>query len=88
MPCYAFISDYKAKQIFHGKIKKDKKLLTLELEKTNDILKNTKKKFPSLFCVGFAAESNDLIHYAKQKLIEKNLDMVIANELNNTMGQD
>ena len=84
----AAISDYKAKQIFHGKIKKDKKLLTLELEKTNDILKNTKKKFPNLFCVGFAAESNDLIHYAKQKLIEKNLDMVIANELNNTMGHD
>jgi len=44
--------------------------------------------FPKLFCVGFAAESNNLINYAKQKLVEKNLDMIIANELQKTMGED
>ena len=47
-----------------------------------------KKLFPNLFCVGFAAESNNLINYAKQKLVEKNLDMIIANELQKTMGED
>ena len=36
----------------------------------------------------FAAESNNLINYAKQKLVEKNLDMIIANELQKTMGED
>lgn len=84
----AAISDYKAKNIFQGKIKKDQNILNLKLTKTSDILKSTKKLFPNLFCVGFAAENNNLINYAKQKLIEKNLDMIIANELKKTLGED
>ena len=84
----AAISDYKAKNVFQGKIKKDQNILNLKLTKTSDILKSTKKLFPNLFCVGFAAENNNLINYAKQKLIEKNLDMIIANELKKTLGED
>jgi phosphopantothenoylcysteine decarboxylase/phosphopantothenate--cysteine ligase len=84
----AAVSDYKADHVFQGKIKKDQNVLNLKLIKTSDILKSTKKLFPNLFCVGFAAESNNLINYAKQKLVEKNLDMIIANELQKTMGED
>ena len=84
----AAVSDYKADHVLQGKIKKDQNVLNLKLIKTNDILKSTKKLFPNLFCVGFAAESNNLINYAKQKLVEKNLDMIIANELQKTMGED
>ena len=84
----AAVSDYKADHVFPGKIKKDENVLNLKLVKTSDILKSTKKLFPNLFCVGFAAESNNLINYAKQKLVEKNLDMIIANELQKTMGED
>lgn len=84
----AAVSDYKADHVFPGKIKKDENVLNLKLVKTSDILKSTKKLFPNLFCVGFAAESNNLINYAKQKLVEKNLDMIIANELQKTMGEN
>jgi phosphopantothenoylcysteine decarboxylase/phosphopantothenate--cysteine ligase len=84
----AAVSDYTLKEKINGKIKKNSESLILELKKTNDILKNTKEKFPNLFCVGFAAESENLISFAKQKLIEKKLDMVIANEIKQTMGSE
>jgi phosphopantothenoylcysteine decarboxylase/phosphopantothenate--cysteine ligase len=84
----AAVSDYKSNKVVEGKIKKNKSFLSIELQKTSDILKTTKAKYPDLFCVGFAAESKNLIHYAKQKLIEKNLDMIIANEIKKTMSSD
>ena len=80
----AAVSDYKAKEASSIKIKKKDKL-NLELEKNVDILNyvsNHNSLRPQLV-VGFAAETNDLENYAKKKLIEKNCDWIIANNISN-----
>ena len=80
----AAVSDYKAKEASSIKIKKKDKF-NLELEKNVDILNyvsNHNSLRPQLV-VGFAAETNDLEYYAKKKLIEKNCDWIIANNISN-----
>ena len=80
----AAVSDYKAKEASSLKIKKKDKF-NLELEKNVDILNyvsNHNSLRPQLV-VGFAAETNDLENYAKKKLIEKNCDWIIANNISN-----
>ena len=80
----AAVSDYKAKEASSIKIKKKDKF-NLELEKNVDILNfvsNHNSLRPQLV-VGFAAETNDLENYAKKKLIEKNCDWIIANNISN-----
>ncbi|MDZ7804786.1 MAG: bifunctional phosphopantothenoylcysteine decarboxylase/phosphopantothenate--cysteine ligase CoaBC [Thiohalophilus sp.] len=75
----AAVADYRPVQILEQKIKKDPVSLSLELEKTPDILAGVKQRHPRLFCVGFAAETTDLARYARAKLQEKRLEMVVAN---------
>lgn len=79
----AAVSDYRPKKVFETKIKKDEKdLLTLHLEKTLDILsKVSENRHNGLLLVGFAAETNNAVGYAKAKMNNKNLDMVIANDI-------
>ena len=79
----AAVADYRPKEIVTKKIKKaNKKSLTLELEKTADILSNvSQKRHKGLMVIGFAAETNNVIEYAKSKMDKKNLDMVIANDI-------
>jgi phosphopantothenoylcysteine decarboxylase/phosphopantothenate--cysteine ligase len=81
----AAVSDYRPKKVFETKIKKDEKdLLTLHLEKTLDILsKVSENRHNGLLLVGFAAETNNAVGYAKAKMNNKNLDMVIANDITN-----
>jgi phosphopantothenoylcysteine decarboxylase / phosphopantothenate---cysteine ligase len=56
--------------------------LNLELEKTPDILSNvSQNRHDGLLIVGFAAETNDVINYAKSKMEKKNLDLVVANDI-------
>lgn len=75
----AAVSDFKVAKFFKSKIKKQKKI-TLTLVPTIDILKQlSKHKKRSNYFVGFAAESKDVIKNARQKLNEKNLDMIVAN---------
>ncbi len=75
----AAVSDFKVKKFFKSKIKKQREI-TLTLVPTIDILKQfTKLKKQDNYFVGFAAESKDVIKNAKQKLKEKNLDMIVAN---------
>ncbi|QIV94507.1 bifunctional phosphopantothenoylcysteine decarboxylase/phosphopantothenate--cysteine ligase CoaBC [Allofrancisella frigidaquae] len=83
----AAVADYKIKQKFEHKIKKSDEILTLEFVKNPDILANCKKHYPGIFAIGFAAESQNIIEYAKAKLEKKNLDMVIANNIS-VLGQD
>ena len=71
-----------------GKIKKNEKKLHLSLTRNIDILGTIKSNYPKVFCVGFAAESENIAEYAKKKLIAKNIDLIIGNEINETMGQD
>ena len=82
----AAISDYKPNYT-KGKIKKGKESISLELKKTKDILSHVGKDFSHKLVVGFAAESENLIENARNKLVSKNLDIIIANEIKNSMGK-
>jgi phosphopantothenoylcysteine decarboxylase/phosphopantothenate--cysteine ligase len=79
----AAVADYRPKNVSDAKIKKtNQDFLTLELEKTSDILATvSKNRHNGLLVVGFAAETNDVISYAKSKLEKKNLDIVVANDI-------
>ena len=75
----AAVADYQPKRVAEAKIKKkDSPSLTLELIRTPDILTEVKGDFLK---VGFAAESEDVIANAKQKLEKKQLDIIIANDI-------
>jgi len=76
----AAVSDYRPKEVASGKMKK-KDMLTLELEKTPDILKTVGERKGDRFVVGFALESEDLLQGGKEKLKEKGADMIVANPL-------
>jgi len=79
----AAVSDYRPKEFAQQKIKKGPDCLTLELEKNPDILAllgSTKKEFPCIL-VGFAAETEELLANARQKMREKKLDMIVANDV-------
>lgn len=79
----AAVADYRPKNAADAKIKKEKQdSISLELEKTTDILAEvSKSKRSGLTVVGFAAETNNVVEYAKSKLEKKNLDIVIANDI-------
>ena len=75
----AAVADYQPEVIAKAKIKKESaQNLTLKLVKTPDILSEVKGKFIK---VGFAAESENIITNAKKKLVQKNLDLVVANDI-------
>jgi phosphopantothenoylcysteine decarboxylase / phosphopantothenate---cysteine ligase len=80
----AAVSDYKVKNKKNYKIKKQD-LLSLELEKNNDILDYVSKhnSLRPKLVIGFAAETNDIEMNAKKKLDEKNCDWIIANDVSN-----
>ncbi len=74
----AAVADYRPAEISKHKIKKTEKL-TLELEKTQDILEELGKRKTHQVLIGFALESENLVENAKEKLKRKNLDIIIAN---------
>jgi len=78
----AAVADYRAKEIAENKIKKNDGQLTLVLEKNPDILWELgQRKAAGQILVGFAAETQNLLQYAKSKLAKKNLDMIVANDV-------
>lgn len=80
----AAVADYRVKETQNEKIKKSKTEMTLTLIKNPDILATVSSlKNDRPFCVGFAAETNDLQSYARGKLERKNLDMIAANLVTN-----
>jgi len=75
----AAVADYQPKRVAKEKIKKEKaQSLNLELIRTPDILAEVKGSFLK---VGFAAESEDLVANARRKLEEKQLDIIVANDI-------
>ena len=78
----AAVADYKPKIVSDEKIKKKNAELSLELVKTDDILKEIVKNKKQQFVVGFALETNNEQENAKQKLVHKNLDAIVLNSLN------
>jgi len=74
----AAVADYQPETVSEAKIKKDSHGLTLELIRTPDIITEVKG---SVLKVGFAAESENVIANARQKLQKKQLDIIIANDI-------
>ncbi len=78
----AAVADFKPKSYSSQKLKKSKENPIVELEPNPDILKFLgKNKEENQILIGFAAESEDLIENAKDKLKRKNLDVIVANKL-------
>ena len=82
----AAVSDFKPKEKLNGKLNKDTASMSLQLEPTIDILKEVGLSKNKIFKVGFAAESENLIENAKKKLKTKNLDLIVANLIQESMG--
>jgi len=78
----AAVADYKPKNVALQKIKKAESSLTLELEKTKDILFTLGEKKKSQMLIGFALETENEIENAKNKVKKKNLDLIVLNSLN------
>jgi len=78
----AAVADYRPNQPASTKIKKSESTLSLELERTPDILREVAQlKRAGQLILGFAAETNDLLSNARAKMTSKNLDMIIANDV-------
>lgn len=78
----AAVADYRPAQAADSKIKKTDEQMTMTLDKTPDILADvSRKRFEDMLVVGFAAETDNVIEYAKSKLERKNLDLVVANDV-------
>ncbi len=77
----AAVSDYRPKKMAADKIKKIKASESLELEKTEDILLRLGELKDGQILVGFAAETENLLENAEEKLRQKNLDFIVANDL-------
>lgn len=78
----AAVADFKPTEVASQKIKKTSSTLTLELEKTKDILASLGAIKTSQFLVGFALETQNEIENAKDKLKRKNLNLIVLNSLN------
>ena len=79
--CAAAVADYKPKFVAEQKIKKSEASLTIELEKTQDILASLGKIKQNQFLIGFALETENEIENAKLKIQKKNLDLIVLNSL-------
>jgi phosphopantothenoylcysteine decarboxylase/phosphopantothenate--cysteine ligase len=84
----AAVADYRPISCAEQKIKKTSETLALELTRTTDILSQVSASAQRPFMVGFAAETNAVEHYARAKLLAKNLDLIAANEVGHTKAFD
>jgi phosphopantothenoylcysteine decarboxylase/phosphopantothenate--cysteine ligase len=78
----AAVADYRPRDVATQKIKKQNEdALTVVMDKNPDILKHLGAEKKQQFLVGFAAETQNLIANAKDKVQKKNLDMIVANDV-------
>ncbi len=82
----AAVADYSAANVEVHKIKKSAEEMSIHLVRTPDILASVAALENGPFTVGFAAETRDLRKYARLKLEQKNLDMIIANQVGDDRG--
>ena len=80
----AAVADYRPADVAAQKIKKGAERITLELQRNPDILATVSASSGAPFTVGFAAETTDVLTYARGKLEQKGLDMIVANDVSNT----
>lgn len=84
----AAVADYSPTQSSAQKIKKTASTLTIELKRNRDILAEVAALPNPPYCVGFAAETEQVIAHASQKRIAKRIPMIIANHAISAMGND
>ncbi|UOQ43104.1 bifunctional phosphopantothenoylcysteine decarboxylase/phosphopantothenate--cysteine ligase CoaBC [Halobacillus salinarum] len=77
----AAVADYRPKQTFAQKMKKQPGEYTVEMERTKDILAELGKRKEHQYLIGFAAETNDVERYGREKLAKKNLDAIVINNV-------
>jgi len=77
----AAVADYRPDTAHEMKIKKNASTLTLSLVRNPDILAEVAALERRPYTVGFAAETHDVLHYARSKLNNKRLDMIVANDV-------
>ncbi|MEC9257189.1 MAG: bifunctional phosphopantothenoylcysteine decarboxylase/phosphopantothenate--cysteine ligase CoaBC [Candidatus Poribacteria bacterium] len=78
----AAVSDYRPSEYSPVKIKKTEEPMTISLNRNVDILSDlSDRKDPDQLLVGFAAETDNILQNAQQKLVTKNLDLIIANDV-------
>lgn len=83
----AAVADYAPSETANQKIKKNADILNLHLKRNKDILADVAALANPPFCVGFAAESEQVIEYASQKRIAKKLPLIVANDVS-AMGSN
>ncbi len=84
----AAVADYRPQQAADAKIKKDDDTMHLTLVRNPDILAEVAALEHGPFTVGFAAETDDLLVHAQDKLQRKHLDMIAANQVGDGQGFD
>jgi len=84
----AAVADYSPDAPSNQKIKKSSDELTLTLKRNKDILAEVASLPAAPFCVGFAAETQDLINLAEKKRQAKKLPLLVANLVSESMGQE
>ena len=84
----AAVADYSPVETADEKIKKSEASLVINLKRNQDILVDVANLPNAPFCVGFAAETQNLIAQAEQKRLLKKLPLLVANLVNESMGQD
>ncbi|WP_407268011.1 bifunctional phosphopantothenoylcysteine decarboxylase/phosphopantothenate--cysteine ligase CoaBC [Radiobacillus sp. PE A8.2] len=77
----AAVADYRPTVTYKQKMKKQDGNLSIEMERTNDILKELGRRKQNQFLVGFAAETENVLSYAKKKIEQKNLDAIVVNDV-------
>lgn len=77
----AAVADYRPAQPVTEKIKKSSDQMDIHLIKNPDIVAAVAQLSPKPFTVGFAAETQNLMTYAEKKIVDKNLDMIVANDV-------
>jgi len=84
----AAVSDYRIDNVATQKIKKTEDNLTLQLTRNEDILSAVTDSASDPYVVGFAAETENILENAKDKLLRKNLDMIVANDVSSKHTED
>lgn len=82
----AAVADYRPRESAEEKLKKGPGSMSLELVRTPDILKGLGEAKRGQLLIGFAAETGDLVGNARRKLVEKKLDLIVANRVGGREG--
>lgn len=82
----AAVADWRLEAVSDHKIKKTGEPPQLKLVENPDILADVAKAYPALYCVGFAAETDDILENARAKRVKKNVRMIVANNAAKAIG--